>query len=152
MPKQPTQTEPVELTKNLRAAIRQNELEEVLKAAGATKITGQATEVLGETTAAQVAPLLTQGRFEAPAEAPEPEAKLVEAAQAAFDPSKLDKAFEAAEIDPKQGQQVAARELARIAQSATAFAKAEDRPVCHNCSAIGAARAAAQLGTQPAPR
>lgn len=148
MPKQATQAEPVELTKNLRAAIRQEELETVLETAGATEIIGQATEVLGETTAAHVAPLAAQGRFEASAHAPEPEAKIVQAAEAAFEPADLERAFEAADVDPEQGRQTAARELARIAQSAAEFARAEGRPVCHNCSAIGAARAAAQIGTQ----
>lgn len=149
MPEQPaSQAEPVELTKSLRAAIKQSELENVLRAAGATEITGQATEVLGETTAAHVAPLLAEGRFEAPSHTRAPESKLTEAAQAAFEPSKLEEAFESAGIDPKQGEPVAAREMARIAQGATEFAKAEGRPVCHNCTAIGAARAASQLGPQ----
>lgn len=140
------------MTKNLRAAIDQNELENVLRAAGATEIEGQATEVLGETTAAIVAPLLNQGRFQAPAQARNPEAKLTEAAENAFEPSRLNEAFEEAGIDPEQGRETAAREMARIAQSATEFAKAEGRPVCHNCSAIGAARAASQLGAEPTPR
>lgn len=149
MPQQsPSNAEPVELTKSLRAAIKENELENVFKAAGASKITGQATEVLRETTAAQLAPMLAQGRFDAPSQAPAPDAKLTEAAQAAFEPSVLEKAFEVAGIDPKQGNPVVARELARIAQSATEFANAEGRPVCHNCSAVGAARAASQLGPQ----
>lgn len=147
-----SQAEPVELTKSLRAAIDQNELDNVLKAAGASEITGQATEVLRETAAAQAAPLLAEQRFEAPSQAPEPDAKLTEVAQAAFEPSKLREAFEAAGIDPEQGEPVAARELARIAQSATEFAKAEGRPVCHNCSAVGAARAASQLGSEAAQR
>ncbi len=144
--------ENVELTKSLRGAIDQNELENVFKAAGATKIKGQATEVLRETSAAHVAPLLAQGRFEAPKQATAPEAKLVQVAQGAFEPSKIAKVFEAAGIDPEQGRKVAAREMARIAQEATGFAKAENRPVCHNCAAIGAARAAAQYGPQQAPR
>lgn len=152
MPEQSSsQAEPVELTKSLRAAIQQNELENVFKAAGAPEITGQATEVLRETAAAQAAPLLAQARFEAPAQARAPSDKLTEAAEAAFEPAKLEKAFKAAGIDPEQGKPVAARELARIAQSATEFANAEGRPVCHNCSAVGAARAASQLGPQAQP-
>lgn len=153
MPEQPpTQSEPVELTKSLRAAIKESELENVLQAAGAPEIEGQATEVLGETAAAQAAPLLAQGQVEAPADAPEPEAKLVQAAQAAFEPAQLEPAFQEAGVDPEQGQQAAARELARIAQSATEFAEAEDRAVCHNCSAVGAARAASQLSAPQQPQ
>lgn len=144
--------ETVELTKSLRDAIDQHELENVFKAAGASKITGQATEVLRETSAAHLAPMLAQGRFEAPADGPAPEAKLVQVAQGAFEPSKIAKVFEAAGIDPDQGREVAAREMARIAQGATEFARAENRPVCHNCSAIGAARAAAQYGPGQPPR
>ncbi len=143
----PSQKE-IELTKNIRSAIKQNELENVFKAAGASKITGQANEVLGETTAAQIAPLITQGNFQPPSGAQAPEPKLVQAAQSAFEPSKLNEAFKNAGVDPEQGQEVASREMARIAQGASDFARAENRAVCHNCTAIGAARAATQLGPQ----
>lgn len=144
----PSHAEPIELTKSLRTAIKQNEIENVFKAAGAPKIKGQATEVLGETTAAQVAPFLAIGEVDAPSGSRAPNAKLVKAAEAAFEPSKLTEVFEDAGIDPEEGQEMAAREMARIAQYATEFANDEGRPVCHNCAAIGAARAAAEVGPQ----
>lgn len=150
MQQQPqTQAEPVELTKSMRAAFRQDEAANVFRAAGATEIKGQAAEVLVETTAAHVAGLLAKRRYGAPANAQEPPAKLVESARKAFDLAKLDPAFKAAGIDPKQGQDVAAREMARIAHSANDFARSERRAVCHNCTAIGAARAAAAFGPEP---
>lgn len=153
MPEQPpTQSEPVELTERLRAAVKQNQLENVLQAAGASQIRGEATEVLGETSAAQVAELVARGNLEASEDAPAPKTELTEAAQAAFKPKKLEAAIQEADIDPQKGQETAARELARIAQEATEFAEAEERPVCHNCSAIGAARAAAQIGAPQQPR
>lgn len=129
--------------------MKPNGLENVFRAAGATQITGQATEILAETTAAHVAPLLARGRLKVPLGTPAPHPTLTEAAHGAFEAAKLKDGFEAAGIDPEKGQQAVAREMVRIAQSATEFAKSEGRPVCHNCSAVGAALAASKLATLP---
>lgn len=143
--KNPNQANSTQLTQSIRAATKRNQLQNVLEAAGASEIEGEAPEVLGEASAAQIAELAAQGRIEASEEAPAPEAELVEAAKAAFDHNELEAAFQQADMDPQQGQQAASREMARIAGSAAEFAEAEDRPVCHNCSAVGAVRAASQL-------
>lgn len=145
----PTQADPILLTKLLRDAMKRNGLENVFRAAGATRITGQATEILAETTAAHVAPLLAQGRLEIPLGTPAPHPPLTDAAHEAFEAAKLEDGFQAAGIDPEKGQRAVAREMVRIAQSATAFAKSEGRPVCHNCSAVGASLAASKLATLP---
>lgn len=141
-----------QLTKSIRAATKRNQLQSVLEAAGASEIEGEASAVLGEASAAQIAELAAQGRIGASEEAPAPDAEVVEAAKAAFDPQELEAAFQQADMNPQQGQQVASREMARIAGSAVEFAEAEDRAVCHNCSAVGAARAASQLSAPQQPQ
>ncbi len=143
-----TMTEPspetVELTIAARDAMRADQMEEILHAAGAREVIGKATEVLRETSAAQVASRMTAGAQ--PPERTQAEPKLFDAAREAFDAE----AFQASQgappdLDPEEASDHVAHQLAMNAQEAADFARAEGRPVCHNCVAVGATRA--QPGT-----
>lgn len=132
------------LAQQLRETIDQKPLEQVLRAAGATRIAGQATEVLREAAAAQAAARLLRRPPQGPTRPEAPSAKLLDAAAGALRIAALEKAA------PAALQALLAREISIIAREAAEFARADgNRPVCHNCVAVGAARAAAADAVAP---
>lgn len=140
VPKAPV---PPALTRALRAAIHANKLDNILFTAGATKLRGTPTEVLEEVAAAQTAAWIV-GFQSGPMAGPVPsvvQPETLEVAIDAIDTEALSAAGAivgvqgAGELDQIRGYLAA--NLASTAFEATRFALAEDRPVCHNCVAIG---------------
>lgn len=85
-------TEHARVAQQIREAIDEKPLEDVLRAAGAARITGSATEVLRETAAANLAARLAPPAPRGPQGPAAPNARLIRAAGAAIDLPALQKA------------------------------------------------------------
>lgn len=135
------------LTRALQAAIQADKLQGVLLSAGATKFRGSPFEVLEEVAASQTAAWIV-GNPANPLAGPVPPARqprIFEAAAETIDEDKLRAAAQTVGLhganDVEQIRNYLAWTLAQTAFEATRFAEAENRPVCHNCVAVGGTQA-----------
>lgn len=134
---------PASLTRALRAAIQADKLDNILFTAGATKLRGTPTEVLEEIAAAQTAAWIV-GSDSGPMSGPVPSVAQPETLEVAVDAIDTEALSVAIAIVGVRGtgaldqvRTYLASNLASTAFEATRFALAEDRPVCHNCVAVG---------------
>ncbi|HEX9817205.1 MAG TPA: hypothetical protein VGB18_09515 [Candidatus Thermoplasmatota archaeon] len=144
---------PPTLTRALRAAIQADKLGNILFTAGATKLRGTPTEVLEEVAAAQTAAWIV-GFQSGPMAGPLPVVAQPETLEVAVDAIDTDALGVAGAIVGVRGagevekiRSYLAANLASTAFEATRFALAEDRPVCHNCVAIGGSSVARSAPT-----